>query len=62
MQCREGVAECQMDVLHACAAHYYENSEYELGKFFICMMTSDEQFLKGEEVSDEYSNDFSSFH
>ncbi|XP_065216714.1 uncharacterized protein LOC135842948 [Planococcus citri] len=48
LQCVNGVGECQIDVLYACAAHYYENDQIKLGNFFICMMTDSNKFIKGE--------------
>ncbi|XP_065216775.1 uncharacterized protein LOC135842986 [Planococcus citri] len=58
LKCCGGVAACQIDVLHACAAHYYENDEYKLGKFFLCMVPDDAQYVKGEACAKEAGLDW----
>ena len=41
---------CQINVLMACAAHFYVNNQHQLGLFFICMMTDKDMYTKGEQV------------
>ena len=53
LHCKGGVQECNVDALHACAAHYYENDENNLGKFFLCMMASGNQICDGEKVTEQ---------
>ncbi|XP_065225835.1 uncharacterized protein LOC135849371 [Planococcus citri] len=55
---KDDLQECQLDAMHACAAHIYEDSEYQLGHFFICMMTSEEQFCKGEQCANSAGLDW----
>lgn len=50
LQCKDGIEECKIDALHACAAHFYENDENSLGKFFLCMMASGDQMSCAQKV------------
>ncbi|XP_065218051.1 uncharacterized protein LOC135843926 [Planococcus citri] len=49
--CQDDLTQCKFDAMHACAAHIYEDHEYELGKFFICMMTDGESYDNADQCA-----------
>ncbi|XP_065224521.1 uncharacterized protein LOC135848526 [Planococcus citri] len=48
---KDDLTQCNLDAMHACAAHIYEDHQYELGKFFICMMTDAEAYCNADQCA-----------
>ncbi|XP_065204265.1 keratin, type I cytoskeletal 9-like [Planococcus citri] len=59
LQCKDGIDECNIDALHACASHFFQDSQSnELAKFFTCMMTNGDQKTSGQKCAQQAGLDW----